>query len=86
MIIKNFVILLIIWAHSICSNFELLADESRDLFQAEKKVTDKQIHNDNYFYSKWSTFWVKLCEFAWDKSRDSSANNSKLEQMELALM
>jgi hypothetical protein len=26
-------------AHSIFSSFELLADESRDLFQAEKKIT-----------------------------------------------
>ena len=50
-------------AHFICSSFELLADESRNLFQAEKKITADQIHkmkiifiqNDQKF-----SFWVKI--------------------------
>ena len=47
------------YAYTICSSFELLADESRDLSQAEKKITvvkDEKIYkmttiftqNDNF--------------------------------------
>jgi hypothetical protein len=40
----------VIWAHSICSSFEMLADESRYLSQAEQihKVTTIFTQNDNY--------------------------------------
>ena len=38
-------------AHSICSSFKLLADESRDLSQAEKKPTD-QIHKMTIIFTQ----------------------------------
>ena len=38
----------------ICSNNWLLPVGSRDLSQAEKKATQANLQNDNYFHSKWS--------------------------------
>ena len=71
-------------AHSICSSFQQLADESRDLSQAEKKITvvkDEQIHKMTTIFTQNGNFEFILFS-ASDKSRDSSANSSKLEQME----
>ena len=46
--------------HSICSSFWLLTDESRDLSQAEKKITvaraEQNKKNGNYFLLKMATF------------------------------
>ena len=70
--------------YSICSSFELFADESRDLSEAENKINSKL------------SFWVKIVSFLWicsflitviffsacDKTRDLSANCWKFEQME----
>ena len=50
-------------AHSICSSFEQLADESRDLSQAEKKINvvkDEQILKNDYFYSKRSSVVILI--------------------------
>ena len=60
----------VIQTHSICSNFELLADESRDLFQAEKEITvvdDKQIYIFALNGQKLS-FWVKIAVILWISS------------------
>ena len=51
-------------ADSICSSFELSADESRDLSQAEIKIVkDEQIHKMATIFSqngKFWRFWVKI--------------------------
>ena len=71
-------------APSICSNFQQLADKSRVLSQAEKKITvikNEQIHKKLTIFTQNDNFEFILFS-ASDKSRDSSANSSKLEQME----
>ena len=67
-----------------------MADKSRDLSQAEKKITvvkAKQIHKMTINFTqkgqKLSFLILRTVIFflAWDKSRDLSANSAKLEQM-----
>ena len=89
--------------HSICSSFELLADESRDSSQAEKNINvvkAEQTHKMTIIFNQNGqklSFRVKIvilwiCSAlttviffsALDNLRDSSANGSKLEQMEWA--
>ena len=72
--------------HSISSNFQQLADESRDFvaFSEYKKIAvvkDEQIHKNTTIFTQNDNFEFILFS-ASDKSRDSSANSSKLEQME----
>ena len=94
----SFFVSLLIWCnnqiirptHSICSSFELLADESRDLSQAEKKIHNKveQIHKTTAFdvLSENNCHFLNLLSFdnsyflLSNQSRDSSANRSKLEK------
>ena len=65
-----------------CSSLLLLAVGSRDLSQAEKRITVvtswTNSENDNYFQSKRQP---RTIFSAWDKSRDPTANRSKLEHM-----
>ena len=54
------------WDHLICSNFELLADESRDLSQTKKKITvvkDEQIHKMTIIFTQ-NGQKLSFCEFA----------------------
>ena len=80
-------------AHSICLNFELLADESCDLSQREKKITvvkAKQIHKTTIIFTRngqklpllWICSALETVVFFSAKSHDSSANSQELEQME----
>ena len=68
--------------------FKLLADKSRDLYQADMKITvfkAKQIQKLQLFSLKMTTFehFVSLLSLynSLDKSRDISANDQLLEQM-----
>ena len=69
--------------HSICSSFWLLTDESRDLSQAEKKITvaraEQNKKNGNYFLLKWQLLTVlseNNCYF--ENLLSSSSSNSNL--------
>ena len=53
-------------AHSVCSSFQQLADESRDLSQAEKKITvvkDEQIHKMTTIFTQNGNFEFILFYF-----------------------
>ena len=70
------------------SSFGLLGVESRDFSQAEKERTAckaEQIHKMTIIFTKndnLGLFWMKVLSFsAWEKSRDSTPNSPKLEDM-----
>ena len=67
-----------------CSKKKSLALESHNLSRAEKEITAckaEQIHKMTTIFTQNDNFEFILFS-ASDKSRDSSANSSKLEQME----
>ena len=66
-------------------SFWLLPVESRDLYQAEKELIAcwvEQIHKMiSIFTQKQEPMQAVVSSSAWDKWRDPTANNKKLEDM-----